>query len=400
MENNVKLTPVEFKTESISWEQFVDKKAESKQVPATKFKAGLEELYQGVLGEIKSAGANVFDFFKTVPNANVPSTLELNDSVAPKTAMLSRFLREYHTNSMSHTLKAGIDAGQIPEMITRGFKEVNTQDYFDIGYKRSFMETPADPDRQFVEVPTIDNNLVWSNVAEGADIDVAGAGFAYSSFGLKKGGTGASITDEAKRFRTLASMIDFTKNLRRVYEVYRSNFFYGLLATAGNAQTVFPLAASGLSGDTQIGAQQLATLNGASTQLKINVRRLIANSDEVINLPLILYIPENLRSLINATLRRTINLIPNGVESTDKILQQNIEIIPTLNSSIGGLSSGTGSQYGYLVLPNIYLRMSTLLEPQIVPWYNPKNMNSEIRMYSYFGGYVGLNAQVLKVQLL
>jgi hypothetical protein len=193
-------------------------------------------------------------------------SVDLKDQLKVKAA-LQAFVhkpvieQENKIKEIKARIQAVASSTDFPVNATNLFNLIVDQANYDMGWQAAFRDVPKDAGKQFWEIATVHNGIIFRRIPEGGRIRVEEISGENVLAYVDSYGGALGFTDAMIRYRQLAIMFDKAIAFRDSFYLSKADNHYLLIWTAGHAH-ILPWQA----GATQL-IRDLATINLASATL-------------------------------------------------------------------------------------------------------------------------------------
>jgi hypothetical protein len=283
-------------------------------------------------------------------------------------------------------IQAVSSSTDFPINLTNSFNITVDSANFDLGYELAFQEVPKDSNKQFWEIVTGHNGIMFRRIPEGGRIrveDISGDEvLAYVDYY----GGALGFTDAMIRYRQIAAMYDRAKAFRDSFYVNKADNHYILIWTAGHAHVL-----AWQAGATQL-VRDILTLNLGAAQIGD------VNKDKGYSVtgmsPLILYASPFDEARIEAAYAVTNQSLVVGIVGAPAISGRPVKRIYTYNRFIQ-------RNHPILCLPGQKAQRNEDLAP--VTYDAPQDiltLNRMTSVWSIYGAAIADDEQFMEISLI
>jgi len=274
-------------------------------------------------------------------------------------------------------------------LTTNAFNVTIEEDNFDMGWEKAFQEVPRDSDKDFWELGTIQNGIIFKKVLEGERVEVGTITGDKVNVYVHKYGGALGFTYEALKYRKLAQMVDAARAFRNKFFANKATNHYLLLATAAlTGKAAVPY--QGVAGDSRV-QRDILTIN--RTAFLIGNANKDKGYGDMANAGLIIYANPADRERIKAALRVTDAALTQGGQNGTSVTEQPIQTVFTYDANIASglplmVLPGRKSQRNDAMAPTTYVAPTDVL-----------TLNEVQAVWAEYGAAVGDTDQVYQFTL-
>lgn len=284
----------------------------------------------------------------------------------------------------SRVIQAFSGSADLPVLTKDVFNVSQAEPEYDTFWQSAFRGIQLKKGQLNWEIADVSDGFTFSMVPEAGKAKIYGFNGAKVSVGIEKYGAGLGVTWEMVEGRKLYQFIEQMGIVRSALNELWADTHYGLLGTAGAANTVAYDAVG-----TTVVAKDVNTINTGYLTISEDCKDKGYGNTAVVNM--ILYYAPALKSRINAAMKATNSeLVTSGIVSSQGVVEYNVTPVPTWNSAVP-------ANKGLLVLPGNKLQNSVYMQEMGLSKKDIETLSDIQTYWTAFGATVADGEQVAEL---